>query len=120
MQGEPKVEMTADMFESFLDVKLADISEDDLNKPINLTFIVSPVFTIFVSKSSHEFLSRNFGVDLEDTRTEGYIRINPGSQPKINFKPGIYQSRPAFKKPEKERMAMIGGVKQKLLSTLSK
>ena len=52
MENEPRIEMSAEQYESFLDIKLTDVGEEDMKKPQTLVFSVSPNFTIFVSKTS--------------------------------------------------------------------
>ncbi len=115
MENEPKIEMTPEQYEAFLDIKLTDVSEEDLKKPMNFVFSISPNFTIFISKTSHEFLMSKYGVNLDDTLTEGYMRTGRG-EPEVIFKTDIYQPKSTFNGSKKDLDSLKEGAKRKILS----
>ena len=116
--GENKIES----YEDFLDVKLTDVSLDELKKPertLCLTFIVTPEFKIYVSKKWHAFIARNYGINLDTTLMEGYFDTEKDGTCKILFKPDSYQKNPTFLGTDAEYVLLKNGVENKLKNLLS-
>jgi hypothetical protein len=115
MEREPKQEMSVEQYENLLKVSLTDITLEELKLPHMSVFSVTPEYTIFISRTSHEFLDTNYGADLDETLTEGNIRIHKDGVSEITFKLDTYQqNRPLYWTEEE-----LGKLKKAVMHKLS-
>lgn len=114
-----KPEISIEQYEELLDVKLTDVTGNELREPGKFfVFAVTPNFTIFISKTSHYFLAEKHGVDLDSTLTEGNIIIHKDGTSEILLKNDRYQPIPGFRGTSRELHLFKQGVKSKLESFL--
>ncbi|MFA5126953.1 MAG: hypothetical protein WC465_03075 [Patescibacteria group bacterium] len=81
-------------YKALLELRKVDIDKTEYT----WVFSVTENFTIFVTSKIHQHLSDAYGVDPDNTLTEGYIKFDDqGNIKKIDFKNPVYQSVPSFK-----------------------
>ena len=69
-------EISAEDYESLLNVRLADITSQDLKRDSWFTFSLAENYTLYITDKDHVSLSENHGINLNTTLTEGYFKIN--------------------------------------------
>ncbi|MFA6253377.1 MAG: hypothetical protein WCV69_03700 [Patescibacteria group bacterium] len=84
-------------YEDFLEITLCDMTASDKHSQTRLKFSVTSIFKIFISPESHEHVAKAYGVNLDDSLTEGDIFFDEaGKIKKVQFKYHPYQPIPGF------------------------
>lgn len=113
---EEKQETSIKQYEDLLIVRLTDIGKRDFFEGRWFAFSVTPELTIYITDRNHEFLSDSYGVELDKTLTEGYVKILANNETTINFKLDSYQKNPQFRGSEQE----FYNFKQAVKNTITK
>jgi len=88
---ETRSEISVEQYESLLTIRLTDITKNDFIEGRWFAFSVTPEMTIYITDRNHEFLFGSYGVDLDTTLTEGYVKIEADGETDISLKPDTYQ-----------------------------
>lgn len=113
MENLQEITNSAEQYESFLSVRMTDVTKEDLKKEGAFVFAVTPEFKIFISKTSHEFLAR-YGVSLGDTLAQGYLNVDENGKPDIDFKIDAYQPYRNFYGTDEEFAMFKDGISHKI------
>lgn len=109
--------MSQEDYEKRLSLVLADISSQDLRTTGQFTFSVTPEPKIFITNKNHAFLADNFGVELDHTWVEGYLKLVAGKAPEIWYKQP-YQPVKSFPGTGDEELNLKNAVSKMILETI--
>jgi len=107
-----------EQYEDILQIIVVEMTEETMKNPGTYVFAVTPEFSIFICNKSHQFLAEKYGVRLDDTLTEGYIRVTEDKNIVITCKEAIYQPRPGFRGSDEEFSVLKTAVKNKIKAHL--
>ena len=103
-----------------LEIELSGITLEDLKKPgTTVAFSVPPTHTIYISGESHADLSKKYNFKLDETLTEGYIKVDDNGKIEVMFKNDNYQKISGFKGSQQDYFLLKESIKEKILDLLS-
>ena len=106
-------------FERLMDVMLTDVTKHELETAGKYVFSVTKSYAIFVSKTSHEYLAKNYGATLDNIIADGTIAVDAERNIDIEFRPEIYHKFASFEGNEDQKQLMKLAVKNKIIEYIS-